>query len=130
MTILTLRTDKPEAELALYNDDEALTSLAWEAHRRLAETIHQKIREVLEGHSLTVHDLEGVVVFRGPGSFTGLRIGSSVANALAEGLQIPIVCSGGESWQDEGCARLVKGENDRVVIPEYGSPPHVTQQKR
>jgi tRNA threonylcarbamoyladenosine biosynthesis protein TsaB len=40
-----------------------------------------------------MHDIEGVVCFKGPGSFTGLRIGLTVGNALAYAQNIPVVAS-------------------------------------
>ena len=48
MLILTIRTDKPEAELGLYKDNQQLDYFVWQAHRELAETIHNKIKELLE----------------------------------------------------------------------------------
>lgn len=130
MFILTIRTDKPKAELGLYDNQKQLTPLLWEAHRQLAESLHTKIREALTLQSKELKDLEGVVVYKGPGSFTGLRIGISVANALASSLRIPLVGGAGSDWQTAGCERLLQGEDDKLVVPEYGAPPHITQQKR
>lgn len=130
MLVLTIRTDKPEAEVALYKGGELLVGNSWLAHRRLADMIHTKIKDLLENKSLTLTDLGGVVVFSGPGSFTGLRIGISVANALAEGLNIPIVSATGDQWQEEGCRYLELSENEKIVVPEYGAPPKVTQPKK
>lgn len=130
MLILTIRTDKPEAELGLYENEKQLTSLLWEAHRQLAETLHTKIREVLTFQSKELKDIKGVVVYIGPGSFTGLRIGVSVANALGSGLQIPLIGETDDNWQTAGYARLQNGEDDKPVVPAYGALPHITQQKR
>lgn len=130
MIILTMRTDEPEAELRLFDDQTQLAEIVWHAHRELAETIHYKIKELLDGQHKKLHDLEGVVAFQGPGSFTGLRIGLSVANALSDGLGIPIVGAQKEDWQQSGIRRLQKGERDPVVMPEYGAPVHITAQKK
>ncbi len=130
MIILTLRTDKPEAEIGLFKDDKELVYLPWQAHRELAETIHLKLEEVLKSQELKMSDLGGVVAFEGPGSFTGLRIGLSVANALADSLSIPVVATGGHDWRRQGADRLRKGENDGIVLPTYGSAPLITRQKR
>lgn len=129
MTILTLRTDKPEAEIGLYKDNQQLVYRTWQAHRQLAETIHQEIKQLLELQQLNWTDVEAIVVFKGPGSFTGLRIGLSVANALAYGLGVPLVATT-DDWIESGIKRLTAGESDKVAVPEYGSPVHITKQKK
>jgi tRNA threonylcarbamoyladenosine biosynthesis protein TsaB len=130
MIVLTLRTDKPEAEIGLYDDGRQLVYETWLAHRELAETLHGKMKQLLDSQGKDWHDIEGLVVLRGPGSFTGLRIGLTVANALAQGLGVPIVGAVGDEWIAEGLARVAQGVDDRVVLPEYGAPVHITPQKK
>ncbi len=131
MIILTIRTDKPEAEIGLYDAQTQLAYQTWAAHRQLAETIHTKIAALLEDQGKQLSGLDGIVAYKGPGSFTGLRIGLSVANGLAAGLGIPIVGIEGEKgWLEKGLADLQNGANDQIVIPKYGAPVHITQQKR
>ena len=130
MIILALRTDKPESEIYLYEDNNKISQLVWEAHRQLAETIHIKIRDLLKDQNKTWADIEGVIIYKGPGSFTGLRIGMSVANALASSLQAPIVAATGEVWQTEAINAILAGKNEKIVSPDYGSDPHITQQKK
>lgn len=130
MIILTIRTDKPKAEMGLFDDSRELTCLAWQAHRELAETIHLKLKEILITQKLALKDVEGIVVFEGPGSFTGLRIGLSVANALADSLSIPVAAAGGNNWRRQGIDRLQKDGNDHLAVPTYGAPPHITTPKR
>jgi tRNA threonylcarbamoyladenosine biosynthesis protein TsaB len=126
MIILTIRTDKPEAELGLYDISKQLRYYHWQAHRELAETIHLRIKELLDQQNLSLESLEAVVLFKGPGSFTGLRIGASVANALAASLRIPIIGTVSENWIEKGIASVVAGKNERIIIPDYGSEPHIT----
>ena len=130
MLILTLRTDKPEAELALYEGDKQLTAKNWQAHRQLAETIHTTIDEMLQSQKKSAHDIEGIVAYQGPGSFTGLRIGLSVANALAYSLAIPAVAATGSTWQVDGIRDLLRGKSSEVLLPEYGADVHITEQKK
>lgn len=130
MIILTIRTDKPEAELGLYNDNNKLDYLVWQAHRQLAETLHQQIKVLLSKNHIDVSKIEAIVAFEGPGSFTGLRIGLSVANALAASLKLPIAGAGGEDWQEAGITKLLRGKNEELVMPRYGSDPHITTQKK
>lgn len=44
----------------------------------------------LTAHSLSLKDLQGIEVYRGPGSFTGLRVGFAVANSLGYLLGISV----------------------------------------
>jgi len=126
MYILSIRTDKPLAEIGLYEDGQELHDIKWEAHRHLAETLNAKIREILKTNNLSLQDLGGLVVYKGPGSFTGLRIGLSVANAMADSLSISIVATTGESWLADGLKNLATGSNEKIALPEYGAPPHIT----
>lgn len=126
MLILTIRTDKPEAEIGLFDSKQKLAYSTWLAHRQLSETIHAKINELLDSQGRSLNDIDGIVAFKGPGSFTGLRIGLSVANALAYGLHIPIVSAAGADWLAKGNQAVRQGSDEQIASPEYGSPPHIT----
>ncbi len=130
MLILTLRTDKPDAEIGLYDDERQLAYVTWAAHRQLAETIHKTIDSLLTDQHKNLHDITGLVVFQGPGSFTGLRIGLAVANALAYGLACPIVAVQEPDWIEKGVEKLIKGDSDGQAVPFYGADAHITPQKK
>jgi tRNA threonylcarbamoyladenosine biosynthesis protein TsaB len=130
MLILSLRTDNPESELGLYENDQQKNYLKWTAHRQLAESIHQKIVELLTQSHNELDDIKAIVCFRGPGSFTGLRIGLSVANAMSYSLKIPIVGAEGGNWQADAIAKILKNINDKQVTPLYGNDPYITKQTK
>lgn len=130
MIILTIRTDKPESELALFDDAQQLAALSWEAHRTLTDTIHIKIKELLDLQNLQWGDIQGLVVYKGPGSFTGLRIGISVANALAYSLNAPVVAQDGDDWTYAGIKRILTGENEKSAMPNYGAEANITAPKK
>lgn len=130
MLILTIRTDNPQAEIGLYNTNRELAYYIWPAHRQLAETIHVKIMDLLKAQTTTLTDLNGLIVFKGPGSFTSLRIGLSVANALADSLQVPIVTTATEAWIKRGITALESGVNEYIGLPEYGALANVTSPKK
>ncbi len=130
MIILSLKTDQPQAEVALLIDGKPKTELTWEAHRQLAETLHTKVDELLKSSGKKLADLDGIVCYKGPGSFTGLRIGMSVGNALAYGLNIPVVGTNGQDWQNQGVAMLAKGEDEKSALPEYGGEIHITKPRK
>jgi tRNA threonylcarbamoyladenosine biosynthesis protein TsaB len=130
MIILTIRTDKPEAEVGIYDDTKEMAYISWEAHRQLAESLHQKIKQLLLDSSLEWWGLQGIAVYEGPGSFTGLRIGISVANALAYSLGIAVAGGTADNWRTDAISKLQGNQGAQVVLPQYGSPVHITAPKR
>jgi tRNA threonylcarbamoyladenosine biosynthesis protein TsaB len=55
-----------------------------------SQAVLPMVMEVLCTHSLQLTDIDAIEVVLGPGSFTGLRVGVSIANALATWLNIPV----------------------------------------
>lgn len=103
---------------------------SWEAGRGLAKGLLAFLEAQLSEAGKAWADITGIVVYQGPGSFTGLRIGITVCNALAYANAIPIVGATGEQWQQQGAARLQSGENDEIVMPEYGGEANITQPRK
>lgn len=130
MIILSIKTDNPMAEIGLWDGNQNLKTYTWHADRQLTDTIHLKIEDLLKQESLNWHDIQAIAVFKGPGSFTGLRIGASVANALAIGLGVPIIGKSGDDWLDAAITVLQSGKNDQYVTPEYGADAHLTLPKK
>ena len=128
--ILALRTDKPVSELYICKDTEKIASYEWEAHRQLADTIHIKIEELLRTNNIMWNDISGLVVFKGPGSFTGLRIGITVANTIAYAKNIPIVGVEGDNWLQDGLQQLQNATDNKIVLPEYGGNINITTPKK
>ena len=128
--ILAIKTDSPKAELYLFDDKgQEVAQDIWEAGRSLAKDLLRHIDVLIDAKDSWTA-LSGLVVFRGPGSFTGLRIGITTANTISYANQLPIVGECGDAWASSGCQRLMKGENDQIVLPEYGSAPHITAPKK
>ncbi len=130
MVTLTIRTDNPLAEVGLHEGDSQLAYVKWEAHRQLSATIHKKIEELLARQGIGWQDIDGIIFFAGPGSFTGLRIGASVAGALAAGLPAPIISTKGEDWITEGINQLLAGKDEKSPVLFYGGQPHITKPKK
>ncbi|HUA13162.1 MAG TPA: tRNA (adenosine(37)-N6)-threonylcarbamoyltransferase complex dimerization subunit type 1 TsaB [Candidatus Sulfotelmatobacter sp.] len=130
MNILTIKTDNPEAEISLIKDGQEIEKIKWQAHKELSKTILVKITDLLKKSDMEIKDLGGLIIFAGPGSFTGLRIGFSVANTLAYSLSIPLVSTGTHDWVNLGLKRLENNENDYVAVPNYGREPHITTPRK
>lgn len=107
-------------------DDEARQDFEWQAGRTLA----RGLLKFLEEKTGDLRDISGIGVMKGPGSFTGLRIGLTVANTLADSLNIPIVGAMGEDWRKMALKKLRAGESEKIVMPEYGAAAHITAPRK
>ena len=118
------------ANITLVKDDGERTTYEWEAGRSLARDMLAHLRDLLAEHSLTFADITGIGVNRGPGSYTGLRIGMTVLNTVASAQHVAIVGATGDTWQDDCLRRLAAGEDDQMVLPEYGGEANITQPRK
>ena len=107
-------------------DDEVWQDFEWQAGRTLA----RGLLKFLEEKTGDLHNISGIGVMKGPGSFTGLRIGLTVANTLADSLNIPITGAMGEDWREMALKKLRAGENEKIVMPEYGAAAHITAPRK
>lgn len=127
--IILLDTSTPTCRLTLVRDGQS-TTYEWQADRTLARHLLAFLRDKLAEQDAKIQDISAIGVMKGPGSFTGLRIGISVANTLADSLGVPIVGETGEAWQQQALTRLKAGDSDQIVLPEYGSEARITQPRK
>lgn len=85
---LALHTSSPELGLALSNFADDSRSSMWELGQRLSTHLHHYLAEFIQPQ--TWADLAFIAVAKGPGSFTGTRIGVVTARTLAQQLGIPL----------------------------------------
>ncbi|NKI30606.1 tRNA (adenosine(37)-N6)-threonylcarbamoyltransferase complex dimerization subunit type 1 TsaB [Croceivirga thetidis] len=78
-----------------------------------SEQLHIYIEEVLKEGSIRFNDLDAIAVSKGPGSYTGLRIGVSAAKGLSFSLDIPLI----SVPTLEILANQLKVEDNEVIIP-------------
>lgn len=129
--ILILRTGTEDNLLELRDiSGDIKFSNTWPTSKLLSEELPGLLEDALGSLSLTFEDVTGVIVFKGPGSYTGLRIGITVVNAIADQVKVPIVGQLGENWIEEGLARLKLSENDQIVLPEYGGEANITKPRK
>lgn len=90
--IIVFDTSTKACSVSLYRDSELLASWHQVAEGYThAEELHVRISEVMEKAQVKFSQLDAVAVGKGPGSYTGLRIGVSSAKGLAYGLDIPLI---------------------------------------
>jgi len=127
--ILLLDTSTSTCRLTFIEGDWRYDTM-WEAGRELAKGLLGFLEQELAFQEKSWSDVKGLVVYQGPGSFTGLRIGITVFNTLAHANAWPIVGSTGDDWRSKGLTRIEAGENDEIVLPEYGGEANITQPRK
>lgn len=127
--ILLLDTSTPVCKLSLI-DGQWRYDDQWQADRQLAKGLLGYLQEQLQLNHKILADITAIAAFQGPGSFTGLRIGLTVLNTIADAQSIPIVGVRGDNWQEEATERLLALENDQLVLPFYGAEANITRPRK
>ena len=90
--ILHLETATTNCSVSISKDDQIVVlkenNAASYSH---SEQLHVFIKEALKEASLSFSDLDAVAISKGPGSYTGLRIGVSAAKGICFSLDIPLI---------------------------------------
>lgn len=92
MKILYLETSSKNCSVAIF-DNKKLLCVSEEVsdNYKQSESLHTFVEWALEGAEITLQDLDAISLGKGPGSYTGLRIGSASAKGFCYGLKIPLV---------------------------------------
>ena len=89
--LLAIDTATRHTSVALYDSSGVIAEATWRSDKNHSVEVMPAIASMLSRQGLTTGQLTGVAVAKGPGSFTGLRIGMSIAKGLCLALGIPIV---------------------------------------
>ncbi|MEI7959599.1 MAG: tRNA (adenosine(37)-N6)-threonylcarbamoyltransferase complex dimerization subunit type 1 TsaB [Chitinophagaceae bacterium] len=90
-TLLYIDTAGPDALVGISKGQEILGFRENKVSTTHAEFVQVAVKELLISLSMTVSELDAVVVTLGPGSYTGLRVGLASAKGLAYALQKPLI---------------------------------------
>ena len=91
MKILALDSSGLTASVALVEDDNLIAEYNVCYKKTHSQTLLPMLDEIKRMTELDLSTLDAVAIASGPGSFTGLRIGSATAKGLAQALDIPVV---------------------------------------
>lgn len=94
-------TDSNNNSVELVQNNRVVDQIV-EPQKKGSQVLLPMIDKILERNNLKIANIGSLEVNPGPGSFTGTRVGVSVANALAFALNIP-----------------VNGKKGKIVIPNY-----------
>jgi tRNA threonylcarbamoyladenosine biosynthesis protein TsaB len=89
--LLAIETALEVCSVALSNGKDIMALKEEKGHNIHSSRLTVLIGELLKESGIKIKDLDAIIVSKGPGSFTGLRIGVSVAKGLAYTLDIPLI---------------------------------------
>lgn len=133
--ILYINTsNNQKIELALYKNGRPWLKRESTGLFKQSEKLLPEIDKLLKKARRKAGEVRGIVVVKGPGSFSSLRIGAAVANTLAFSLGVPVkgILKGVDSAKFE--KKIMKimeklgegGVRSGFVVPEYGAEPNIT----
>ena len=90
--ILNIETSTKSCSISIYNNGDFLAC----KEETKEEFIHSKklilfIVDIIKDANININDLDAVAISKGPGSYTGLRIGTSTAKGLCYAMDIPLI---------------------------------------
>lgn len=132
MLLFVDTTGHDETRIALLGSEEVWHKFQT---RDLSEKLLPEIKNFLKKQKTKLEDLKKIAVVTGPGGFSRTRTGVAVVNALAFGLNIPIVplelnnvpasTAGGPA----DLSKLLKSKTQKMVEPYYDRQPNITLSK-
>lgn len=131
--ILGIDTSTEQAGLAVSSGDKTVVR-SWTAGRTQTTSVLPAIDELLREADMTIRDVHAIAVAVGPGTFTGLRVGVSIAKGLVMAMDIPLIgiptldITAAAAGDEEGLIAVLPAGRGRVVWQHYG--PVVSSQPR
>lgn len=92
--LLSLETSSYHFSCALHQDDKLLAVEYSQQPQSAAAQLTMAIQSLFSKTNLQLHDLDAVVISRGPGSYTGLRIGTSTAKGICQAIGAKLISVG------------------------------------
>lgn len=114
MKILYLETSSKNCSVAV-SDNEKLLCLCEEVSEnyKQSESLHTYVEWALEGAGISLKEIEAVCLGKGPGSYTGLRIGAASAKGFCYGLKVPFIAVNSL----ESMIEPFLGQNYDLIVP-------------
>ena len=114
MKILALDSSGLVASVALVEDDILVAEYTMNYKKTHSQTLLPMLDEIKKAVNLDLESIDAIAVAAGPGSFTGLRIGSATAKGLGLALQKPLI---GVPTVEALAYNLYDTDRDTVICP-------------
>ena len=113
MLIIGIESSALVASVALMSDDRLIAEYTMNNKKTHSQTLLPMLEEVVRAAEIDMKDVDAIAISRGPGSFTGLRIGSATAKGLGLALDKPLI----EVPTLDAMAYNLYGVCDAVICP-------------
>ena len=91
MLVIGIESSALVASAALMDDDRLIAEYTMNNKKTHSQTLLPMLDEIVRAAGIDLNDVDAIAISRGPGSFTGLRIGSATAKGLGQALGKPLV---------------------------------------
>lgn len=113
--ILGIETSTRICSVALLHGKNVLRTESVQEKNAHASHLTLLIEKILKETATGLNKLNAVVVSKGPGSYTGLRIGVSTAKGLCYALNIPLISENTLHSMAKGMTAIHKGQKDNIL---------------
>ena len=110
MISLFLDTSSSYLNIGIFKNGTLLSSLYKRFDRDLSKEALFEIKNLLDSSSISVHDWDEIICVKGPGSFTGLRVGVTIAKTMSYFLGIKLYSTSSLDVMATSC-------NSRIIVP-------------
>ncbi len=121
--LLYIDTTSDLVKIALYKKTKELAQDSWVTEKNLSQELLPRIDGLLRKAKVDLKDLKGIATIPGPGDFTNLRVGLTIANTLAFALKIPLYVIKNKK------KIFPLPKRTSLVKPIYDKEPRITKQR-
>ena len=129
ITLLALDTSTEACSVALWHKGEK-THLDELAQRTHTKRILPMVDELLANSGINLKQVNALAFGRGPGSFTGVRVGAGIAQGLAFGADLPVIAVSNLTVMAQAAFELHQAENVAAAIDARMNEVYFSQIKR
>jgi len=129
ITLLALDTSTEACSVALWHKGEK-THLDELAQRTHTKRILPMVDELLANSGINLKQVNALAFGRGPGSFTGVRVGTGIAQGLALGADLPVIAVSNLTAMAQAAFELFQAENVAAAIDARMNEVYFSQIKR
>ena len=91
MNVLYLDTSSSFLYCAFFCDDKKIFQIVEKLEKRMSECVLDTIKKKFDENNLSTDSVNKIILVNGPGSFTGVRIGITIAKVYGYALNVPVV---------------------------------------